>query len=222
MADMITIIRREINKRFDSAVNLIRKGVLTLVADSYLAQWEANDGELYDESEFWQSFGFASRPPPGGEVLFANLGGHGEHAIGFASNDRAHRPASLASGDSVHYASSSGGAQAKAHAKAAGNYEITAGTSGHVHLTPGTGTVNIGGDATACTDYLLMGTTFDTALRYAVGRKVPPTGIISSLLNASVELAAVHPTTSTALASIADALDTLMTGSYLATKGKVK
>jgi hypothetical protein len=216
MADMINIIRREINKRFDSAVNLIRKGVLTLVADSYLAQWEANDGELYDESEFWQSFGFASRPPPGGEVLFANLGGHGEHAIGFASNDRAHRPASLASGDSVHYASGSGGAQAKAHAKAAGNYEITAGTSGHVHLTPGTGTVNIGGDATACTDYLLMGTTFNTANNTMLGY------MQSAFRQLALDLVALYPASATACNQADVAITNYLAGSYLATKGKVK
>lgn len=213
--DIIKIIRDEINKRFNSAVNLLRKGVLTMVSDSYFAQWEAADGELYDESEFWQSFGFASRPPAGGEVLFANLGGHGEHAIGFASNDRAHRPASLAYGDSVHYASASGGSQSRAHAKASGNYEITAGTSGHVHITPGTGTVNIGGDATACADFLLKGTTFNTANNTMLGYAQ------SAFRRMAIDLNALYPASATACNQADVAITTYLAGSYLATKGKV-
>lgn len=201
MADMIELARREINKAFGRATNLIRRGIITLCSDSYFCQMEGNDGEIFDDAEYWQSFGFASRPPVDGEVLFANLGGHAEHAIAFASNDRAHRPSSLSEGDSVHYASTSGGNQSRAHAKADGNYDIV----------PGSGTVNIGGNSTACVDYLLKGTTFDTANRSMLD-------LISSAFTA---IGGAVPAASAACSAAVAGITAFKAGNYVATKGKV-
>lgn len=199
---MIDVIRSEVGKAFGRAVNLIRRGVIKLVSDTSYMQIEASDGEYYDDAEFWQQAGFSSRPPSGSESLFVNVGGNGEHAICFATEDRRYRPSSLAYGDSVHHAITSTSSQARAHAKADGDYDIHAGTSK---------TVNIGDIAGNC-EKMLLGATFDTANRT----------MLADISAAFTAIGAAVPAAAAACTTAVNSITTFLAGSYQATVGKVK
>jgi len=143
---------REINKRVDAAIgrlsrSIVRRALLASGVDAtYSAQLEGDAGDVKNRHEFWQHFGFTSRPPAGGEAAMVAFGA-GEGAVVVAENDRAHRPETLASGDAMLYAKKDGSDQASVHAKAAGNVDLNA---------PKTdATVNVGGDA----EFLLLGET---------------------------------------------------------------
>lgn len=198
---MISIeqVRREIERAAARWAGIVRRGILEQIDSDYYAQSSMSADENNDQVELWQQFGLTSMPPAGGEALLAQVDGRGEGAVAIATNDRAHRPTGLASGDTVLYAAQGGGGgQALLHAKADGDVDLTAGTGKHV---------NVGGDSEA----LLLGETVTIDLKTFADALVsmPPSG--TAVQNA-LALEAIR-TAATALSG--------STAAWLAAIGKV-
>jgi len=221
-------------RALERARGLIRRGVLQLEA-SYFCGVEAHDGETFNDVELWQQFGLASRPPAGGEILLALVGGRGEGAIGVATTDRAHRPTGLAAGDAMLYGAASGSDQAQVATRADGDIDV-------FPATP-TDKVNIG---TQGVEAMLLGATFDTALRALVttpvsGLAAAFAALATACTDAGTGLTAISTyggfssdqksklstaggsmtAAGTALAGTAALFTTFLGGSYLATQGRV-
>lgn len=125
---------------------VVRRGVLRLTASDYFCQVEGSEGERQDDVELWQSYGLASRPPVGSEVLWAKPGLTADSAVVFASQHRGSRP-ELEAGEVALYAEHGG--------------QVLCDEDGDVELTAKTGrTVNVGGS----TDAMVKGTTLKVAL----------------------------------------------------------
>ena len=150
---IVDLIRQEVQRAIQRADNVVRRVLITVAPDAdYFTQATGAGDDVFDGAELWQQYGLASRPPVGGEGLMLCAGGSGEGGILVATQDRAHRPSLAASEVALHGPKASG-SQATVHMRA----------DGAVDVVPATGkTVNLGGDATACADYLLKGTQFKT------------------------------------------------------------
>lgn len=64
--------------------NVLAVGIVKLVDDStvrQLLQVETNEGEIHDEVEHFQPYGFASNPPDYAEALVFRVGGDQAHAF---------------------------------------------------------------------------------------------------------------------------------------------
>lgn len=82
------------------------RAVLRLVDDArkvQRAQLEALEGEIHDEVERFQHYGYTSRPHPGGEAVFVALGGIRAHSVIVADDDGRHRPRDLETGEVCLY-----------------------------------------------------------------------------------------------------------------------
>jgi len=148
MMHTVDIVERKIAKALQKASLSLRRGILKRVNDSFFSQVEGYQGEQFDDVEVWQQFGFASRPPAGGEVLIVKIGNAGEGAIAIATTDRAHRPSDLGAGDVCIYSTS--GAGPKIYLRASGDIELNC-ESGK--------TINVGSDSKS----IMRGETFNTA-----------------------------------------------------------
>lgn len=100
-------------------------------------------GEVRDQVEHAELYGFSSHMPVGTEVIVIALGGNRDHAVAVAAMDRANRPTGLAEGEVEVY---NGVAGTRVLLKADGTIEIT-----------GTSTVSIEGDVTVSGDLDVTG-----------------------------------------------------------------
>lgn len=86
--------------------NMIARGVLTAIQDSgglQIVQATLFDGELQDEIERFQQYGFTSVPPPGSEVVVVFPQGDRSHPIVLAADHRGLRLKDMEAGDSAIY-----------------------------------------------------------------------------------------------------------------------
>lgn len=82
------------------------RAVLRLVDDAakvQRAQLEALEGEIHDQVERFQHYGFSSRPHPGGEAVLVALGGVRAHSIVVADDDGRYRRRDLETGEVCLY-----------------------------------------------------------------------------------------------------------------------
>lgn len=86
--------------------NLIARGVVNLVDDSYKRQRlqiQVISGETFDDVERWQNYGHTSVPPKGSEHLMLALGGSRSDLVVICSEDKEARLKDLKPLDSALY-----------------------------------------------------------------------------------------------------------------------
>lgn len=164
---ILDVVARAVVKRLDDSkrVQLAQLGIL--------------DGETRDAVERFQNYGFTSVPLEGAEAVVLSVGGHRDHCLVVAVDDRRHRlrdlePGEVAvfhkDGSRVHLkadgsveAVSKGGAKATLKADGSVENESSSGSkvtlSGDIKLSP-SGVVELG---SAATDGALKGTSFASA-----------------------------------------------------------
>lgn len=84
----------------------IGRGVILAINDGknmQLAQATFLSGEVRDEVERFQQFGFTSVPLPGAEAISVSLGGERDHTVIIAVDDRRFRIKSLGAGQTAIY-----------------------------------------------------------------------------------------------------------------------
>lgn len=169
----IDAVRSEIDRAVTRlASSLVRRGLIGTAPNStYFFQVTGDDSsETFENVELQQHYGFASRPPAGGECIVVCPGGEGAGGVSIAEQDRAHRPTLSAAGDVVLYGTKGTG-QPSVLLATGGQITITSGgatpgtvvlkADGSIQVTAGAGkTVDVGG----ATDFQLLGTTLKTAL----------------------------------------------------------
>lgn len=82
------------------------RGVLRRLKQGKMTYFQADGrhGETFNNGEFGQHFGFASRPHPGAECWILTIGGDDSHALTLADADRDHPcPVELEYGDACLY-----------------------------------------------------------------------------------------------------------------------
>lgn len=82
---------------------VISRAVLRLVQEMpgvQVVQVEALKGEVIDQAEHLQAYGFASSPLPGAEAVLAAVGGSRNHPLVLVIADRRYRPA-LEAGEAI-------------------------------------------------------------------------------------------------------------------------
>lgn len=85
---------------------MISRAVVSLVKDSFAMQGlqvQALAGEVLDDIERFQNYGFTSVPLAGAEAIILSLGGHRDHAVAIAVDDRRYRKKNLAPGEVALY-----------------------------------------------------------------------------------------------------------------------
>lgn len=90
------------------------------------AQTEFFDGEVHDDGEIWQNYGFTSIPPKGSEGLAIFMRGERENPILVATENKDKRKTGLKEGDAAVYSS----AENYVHLKQDGNMEFKANQTG--------------------------------------------------------------------------------------------
>lgn len=81
---------------------LLTRGLVNMVDASLLMQTlqvEALTGELLDNIEHWQPYGYTSHPQPGAEALLGSLGGNRSHTVAISVADRRFRLKNTAPGE---------------------------------------------------------------------------------------------------------------------------
>lgn len=81
---------------------LATRGIVKLVDSTTLLQElqvAAVGGEVLDNIEHWEAYGFTSRPHPGAEALLISLGGDRDHTVAVNVADRRFRLRGLATGE---------------------------------------------------------------------------------------------------------------------------
>lgn len=127
--------------------NLLARAVLRRVDDSQdlqQLQVDALDGETRDAVERFQQYGFTSVPEDGAEAAVLFVGGHRDHGIAVAVDDRRHRLKGLAAGEVALYHKDG----ARVLLKANGSIEVTPKSGQDVVLAGGSAKVGRVGDAT--------------------------------------------------------------------------
>ena len=82
--------------------SLVARGVVELVNDAakmQALQLSIRDGEVVDDAERFQSYGFTTHPRPGAEAIVLSVGGLADHPVVIAVDDRRYRLAALAEGE---------------------------------------------------------------------------------------------------------------------------
>ena len=107
-AEFARVFRRLI-RPFDLCVKLmIGRAVLHVLDDDrklQAVQVQALAGEVLDNVERFQQYGFSGSPHPGAECVLLSLGGMRQHPIVVAIDDRRFRPSGLSAGEVVIYTS---------------------------------------------------------------------------------------------------------------------
>jgi phage baseplate assembly protein V len=67
---------------------LAGRAVLSLMSDAFTAQMKGLDGEVRDDAEVFQQYGFRSQPQPGAEGILLALGGNRDHTVILCLDDR--------------------------------------------------------------------------------------------------------------------------------------
>lgn len=104
--------------------SMVARAVVQLVTDSgdlQRVQIGVLDGEVIDDAERFQQYGFSSVPLTGAEAVVLFPGGDRAHPLVIAADDRRHRPTGLADGEVAIYAESG----ASVVIKASGDIEAT-------------------------------------------------------------------------------------------------
>ncbi len=145
IVDTIGRMLRPVSNRVS---NLVSRGVLKLVDDAkkfQALQVELLDGEIRDDVERVQNYGFTSVPVEGAEVVAVCVGGKRDHAVVIAVDDRQYRLRNLESGEVAVYDKTG----SKFLLKANGNIEITpsSGTLALVGDMTVSGSIQVEGDA---------------------------------------------------------------------------
>jgi phage gp45-like len=201
----IDAIRSEIDKAANRlASSIVRRGMIgTAPSSSYFFQVTGDDdSETFEGVELQQHFGFASRPPAGGECIVVCPGGEGAGGVSIAEQDRAHRPTSLAEGDAALYG-----------AKGAGQAIVLADALGGVTVTSGGALFVLLGGAGAV-DFAVKGTTFNAANAIMLG-------LVSAALTAGAAAFTALAAVPTIAATPAGALCTTAAGACTAGVGGV-
>ena len=107
-AEFARVFRRLIRPLESRVKLMIGRAVLHLVDDArkiQAAQIQAFAGEILDNVERFQQYGFSGTPHPGAECVLLSLGGMRQHPIIVAIDDRRFRPTGLEEGEVVIYTS---------------------------------------------------------------------------------------------------------------------
>ena len=92
--------------------NMVARAVLRAVNDApkmQEIQIGLLDGETRGPVERFQNYGFSGMPPIGAEAVVVFVGGHRDHALAVAVDDRASRPTDLQAGEVMVYTGEDGG-----------------------------------------------------------------------------------------------------------------
>lgn len=203
---MTAHVQKQIDRAVGKVAQIIRRTIVKTVKASGIGQVEGFDGEAFDNTEFWQQYGFACRPPSGTEAITLLVDAEGEKAVVVSTHNRSDRPSGLSVGDSVLFGKqASDGTQAKAHAKADGDLDLVPGTGQHATL----------GGASSAGEAVILGDTFNTS-HAALLSAVQALGVAIALDSA---LAAGTKTAGTTLSTAVSTFSGLQ-ATWLATKGK--
>ena len=142
---------------------MIGRGVLLLVRDGLKLQGlqiSLLEGEVRDDVERFQDYGFTSHPHPGAEVVAACVAGSRDHVLVIAVDDRRFRLKNLVQGEVAIYTDEGD----KIVLKRGGIIEVTAATKVRLvaPLVECTGDVTVAGTLTATVDVLGGGKSLKT------------------------------------------------------------
>ena len=107
-SDTARVFRRLIRPIAARVKLMVGRAVLTVINDAtkiQSVQIHALAGEILDNVERFQNYGFSGHPHPGAEAVLVSLGGMRQHPIVVAVDDRRYRPKGLAEGEVVIYTS---------------------------------------------------------------------------------------------------------------------
>lgn len=102
------IVRRMVQRLRDRVMLMVSRGVIRVINDGVRLQelqLALLPGELRDQVERFQEYGFTSFPHPGAEAVAVFIGGNRDHGLVIACDDRRHRPRGLNAGEVMVYAS---------------------------------------------------------------------------------------------------------------------
>ncbi|MDZ7804344.1 phage baseplate assembly protein V [Thiohalophilus sp.] len=100
--ELMRAIQRSLQPVHRKIRMMLTRGVVQLVEPATLLQQlqlKALGGELLDNIEHWEPYGYTSRPHPGAEALLASLGGDRDHTVAVNVADRRYRLKGLAAGE---------------------------------------------------------------------------------------------------------------------------
>ena len=106
----MAVTLRDLRKLLDPIRTKIRlmwtRAVFTAVRDGeglQIIQVTGLPGEILDDVERFQNYGFTSVPLPGAEAIIGFIGGSRSHGVAVAADDRRHRKRGLQPGESAQY-----------------------------------------------------------------------------------------------------------------------
>lgn len=86
--------------------NMIGRAILNLINDAAATQTvtlEAQAGDVHDEVELFQPFGFSAHPPVGSEAVVVFVAGNHDHPIALCAEHKGTRRNNLAEGEAAVY-----------------------------------------------------------------------------------------------------------------------
>lgn len=104
--DMISTIRRVVEPLSRRIHLMVGRAVLSALSDGAArqrVQFSALRGEIKDNVERMQDYGFTSHPHPGAQVVFICVGGNRDHPIVVRADDPRHRKTGLQPGEVAIY-----------------------------------------------------------------------------------------------------------------------
>jgi len=204
---MMRAISNAVERAREALGQMLQRGIIRTVAADGFCQVEAFELDGHDLVELWQQWGFSSRPINGTEAIVLLIDADGDKPIAIVTHSRDHRPEALGIGDSALWGKKdSNGLQAMVHAKAGGDTDVLAGTSGFATL----------GANSAAAEFAIKGETFNTY----------HSNLLSSFASAFSALASdpvLLPSTTSACTGAASAITTFegLRSAFKTVKGKV-
>lgn len=156
---MIDVFNRLIGPVRLRVVNMVARAVVKVINDQkklQLLQLEVTDGEIREDVERFQNYGFTSVPKDGAEAVIVRVGGNSDHGIVICVDDRRYRIGNLESGEVAVYDATGSTIVLKKN----GDIEVTP-SSGNAKLDCDveiTGDLKCDGDATVSGDTNCDGT----------------------------------------------------------------
>lgn len=126
----ISTLLQPLNRRL---MDVVARAVVERLDDSkeaQLAQLGILDGEVRDTVERFQNYGFTSVPLEGAEAVVLSVGGHRDHCLVVAMDDRRYRLRDLEPGEVAVFHKDG----AKVHLKADGSVELTSKDGAKLYL----------------------------------------------------------------------------------------
>ncbi len=166
--DSITRMLRPLSVRI---ANMVGRAVVKSADDSKKVQElqvSLLEGEVRDEVEHLQGYGFTSVPLEGAEAVVIFVGGRRDHGFCVGTDDRRHRPTGLQPGEVAVY----NNAGAKIVIKASGDIEATPAAGKKFKVVGETelgGNVSVTGTLTASTDVVGGGKSLNTHTHSVAG-----------------------------------------------------